>query len=93
MNRILKPALWKLLLTTALLFISSALWRAYVVLRISDTFPIGFPFQFYLSWGPCQPGQNCSESKWLFLIFDMIIWYAISAVLVDRVGNKQIKTS
>jgi len=53
MTSFLKPNLWKLLLTFALLFISSALWRLYVVTHISDTFPLGFPFQFYMGWGPC----------------------------------------
>jgi len=90
MSRILKPSLWKLLLALVLLYISSTLWRAYVISRISDTFPLGFPFQFYLSWGPCQAGQNCSESNWLFLVIDMILWYVVSAFSVDLLGkNKQ----
>ena len=88
MLRILKPDLWKIGLTLGLLSISSILWRAYVISRISDTFPMGFPLQFYLSWGPCQAGQNCSESNWLFLIVDILIWYLISAFIVDRIRRK-----
>ena len=90
MKQILKPDIWKILLSFALLYISSALWHVYVISRVSDTFPLGFPFQFYLGWGPCQAGQNCSESNWLFLVIDMILWYVVSAFSVDRLGrNKQ----
>ena len=88
MIRILKPNLWKLGLTLGLFSISSIFWRAYVISRISDTFPMGFPLQFYLSWGPCQAGQNCSESNWVFLIVDILIWYLISASIVDRIKRK-----
>jgi hypothetical protein len=88
MKSILKPNIWKIGLTLALFYISSTLWRAYVISLISDTFPLGFPFQFYLSRGPCQPGQNRSESNWLFLVFDMIIWYIVSAFAVDRIKKR-----
>ena len=81
---ILKPGFLKILLTLTLLFVSSFLWRIYVISHISDTFPLGFPLQFYLSWGPCPPGQNCSETNLLFLLLDVIIWYAISALAVFR---------
>jgi len=88
MKRILKPNPWKIGLALGLLSIASILWRAYVIARISDTFPMGFPLQFYLSWGPCQAGQNCSESNWLFLMLDILIWYLISAFMVDRIKWK-----
>lgn len=45
------------------------------------SFPVGFPFQFFLSWGPCQPGENCSEFNGLFLVFDIVIWYVVGAWL------------
>ena len=85
----LKPNLWKIALAIALFFLSSALWRAYVISRISDTFPHGFPFQFYLGWGPCPPGQSCFEFNGLFLIFDAVIWYAAGAFIADRVRGKR----
>jgi len=88
MMRILKPNPWKIGITLGLFSISSILWRAYAISRISDTFPLGFPFQFYLSWGPCQPGQNCSEANWLLLVFDAVIWYLVSAIVVDRTRKK-----
>ena len=84
MVNLLKPNLWKLVLTLALFLLSSAVWRAYVISHISDTFPLGFPFQFYLAWGPCPPGQTCSEFKGLFLILDFLVWYLVSALLVGR---------
>jgi hypothetical protein len=84
MLRFLRPNLWKILLTLALLYGSSALWRAYVISRISDTFPHGFPFQFYLGWGPCPPGEICYEFNGLFLFFDILIWYVVSAFVLDR---------
>lgn len=80
----LKPTLGKILLTIGLLYASSVLWRAYVVSRISDTFPLGFPFQFHLAWGPCPPGQNCSEFNGLFLILDVMLWYVVSAFTARR---------
>jgi hypothetical protein len=88
MKRILKPDLWKIILTITLLVISSLLWRAYVISHISDTFPMGFPFQFYLAWGPCQPGKSCSKSNLLFFVFDAIIWYLVSAFIMDLMRKK-----
>ena len=68
----------KLSLTFGLLIISSLLWRMYVMATLSDTFPLGFPLQFYLAWGPCPPGQQCAEFNWLWLALDILFWYAVS---------------
>ena len=89
MKRILKPNPWTIALTVGLFSLSSALWRAYVMARISDTFPRGFPFQYYLGWGPCPPGEVCFEFNWLYWILDVIIWYAVSAFVVDRIRTKR----
>ena len=89
MLRFLRPNLWKLILGILLFLGSSALWRAFVISRISDTFPRGFPFQYYLAWGPCPPGQSCSEFNMLFLILDVVIWYMVSAFIVDRLQKKR----
>src|SRR3989339_563657 len=80
----LKPSLTKIILTFVLLILSSWLWRIYVTLTISDTFPLGFPLQFYLAWGPCPPGENCSEFNWLWLFLDFVFWYFVSAFLVSK---------
>ena len=85
MFNFLKPTLWKVIATIGLLYASSILWRAYVISRISDTFPMGFPFQFYLGWGPCPPGDICSEFNGIYLLLDVLIWYAAGAWAVDRV--------
>jgi len=83
MKNILRPNLVKLMLTIILFYVSSALWRIYVISHISDTFPHGFPFQYYLGWGPCPPGEVCSEFNALYLILDWVIWYLISAFMVN----------
>ena len=90
MRSFLKPNLWKIALTVILLYASSALWRAYIIRRISDTFPHGFPFQFYLAWGPCPPGEICFEVNWLFLVFDISIWYLVSAFIVQWIKNRRL---
>lgn len=84
MFNFLKPTLWKVIATIGLLYISSLLWRAFVVSRISDTFPLGFPFEFYQAWGPCPPGTVCSEFTVTLLLLDVLIWYVFSAFVVTR---------
>ncbi len=78
----LKPSVKTIVLAFFLLVFSSLLWRLFVLSRISDTFPVGFPFQFFLSWGPCQPGGNCSEFNGLYLVFDVVIWYVVAAWVI-----------
>jgi hypothetical protein len=89
MKSIFKPDTWKISLTLALLYFSSILWRAYVISRISDTFPLGFPLQFYLAWGPCPPGEVCSEFNWLWLVVDMMIWYVVSAFIISMINKRR----
>jgi hypothetical protein len=88
MLKFLKPGITKILLTFALLILSSMLWRMFIIARISDTFPMGFPLQFYMAWGPCQAGEVCSETNGVFLILDLVFWYMVSAFVIDRVGRK-----
>ena len=83
LKALLKPTLVKIILTIILFVSSSVLWQQYVISTISDTFPMGFPFQYYLAWGPCQPGETCFEFNWLWLILDMAIWYLVSAFVVN----------
>jgi hypothetical protein len=88
MKQILSPTLSKIILTSSLLIISSLLWRMYIVATLSDTFPIGFPLQFFLAWGPCQPNQNCSEFNGLNLVLDILFWYAVSAGILGWAKRK-----
>jgi hypothetical protein len=88
MLRFLKPDIGKIALGLLLFAVSSFLWRTYTISRISDTFPHGFPFQFYMGWGPCPPGESCSESNGLFFILDLVVWYIISALIVDRIRKR-----
>lgn len=85
MRTLLRPTLLKIVLTLGLFALSSLLWRMYVTSTISDTFPWGFPFQFYLAWGPCPPGEICRESNLLFLILDLLCWYIVSGALVSGI--------
>jgi hypothetical protein len=63
----------------------------FVMSTISDTFPVGFPLQFFLSWGPCRPGQNCSEFNGLWLVVDILFWYVISAGIMGWVKKAKAK--
>jgi hypothetical protein len=88
MKFFLKPTLLKAVITFGLFTVFSWLWRIYIMSTISDTFPLGFPMQFFFAWGPCQAGQNCSEFNGLYLILDLIFWYIIGAILVSRFQKK-----
>jgi hypothetical protein len=85
----LRPTLAKITLTFALLALSSYLWRVYIISTISDTFPLGFPLQFYLAWGPCPPGEICSESNLFYLIIDILFWYIVSGFLIVFANMKR----
>ena len=88
MKTFLKPTLGQTILTWVLFLASSYLWRIYIISTISDTFPWGFPLQFYLAWGPCPLGEICSEFNGLYLILDIIIWYVVSAFIVNTVKKE-----
>lgn len=83
MKAILRPSLLKIVLAFVLLLISSLLWHSYVIATVSDTFPWGFPLQFYLAWGPCPPGEICSESNFFFLLLDILFWYIMSGFVLS----------
>lgn len=83
----LKPALLKIILAFVLLALSSILWRTYIIATISDTFPWGFPLQFYTAWGPCPPGEVCRETNILFLLVDLIFWYLVSSFFVSKIAS------
>ena len=87
MKTLLRLSLSKIILTFALFGLSSYLWRIYITSAISDTFPWGFPLQFYLGWGRCPPGQMCSESNTFFFILDLVFWYIVSGFLVSKLAR------
>ena len=87
MKTLLKPSLLKIVLTLLLFAIFSYLWRIYIISTISDTFPWGFPLQFYLGWGPCPPGQECSQSNTFFFILDLVFWYLVSGFLASKLAS------
>ena len=89
MKAIVQPSLLKIILALVLLVVSSLIWRMYIISTISDTFPWGFPLQFYLAWGPCPPGEVCSETNFFFLILDLVFWYLVSGVLVSKIFNSR----
>ena len=91
MKAILKPSFAKIILTFILFIVASLLWRQYVISRISDTFPWGFPLQFYLAWGPCPPEEICYEFNGTWLVIDLAIWYLISTFIVN-IFNKRKQT-
>jgi hypothetical protein len=89
MRNILSPTLSKIVFAIILFSASSELWRAFIIRRISDTFPHGFPFQYYLAWGPCPPGEICFEFSWLFLVLDIGSWSVVSALIVQWIGDRK----
>ncbi len=91
MKTFLKPTAAKIILAFILFLLFSWLWRMCIVLTISDTFPLGFPLHFFLAWGPCPPGKDCSEFNGLYLVLDILFWYLIGTILVPLFQKRQDK--
>ena len=89
MKTFFRPSLLKVILTIALFLAASYLWRMFIISTISDTFPWGFPLQFYLAWGPCPPGETCFEFNGLWLVIDLVIWHIVSAFVVGIVKKRR----
>jgi len=88
MNAILRPTPLKIGLALLLFVLSAVLWRMYVVSTVTDIAVWGFPLPFSWTWGPCPPGEPCSETNTLFLILDLTFWYLLSGFLVSRLIRK-----
>ncbi|MBI5952562.1 MAG: hypothetical protein HY865_12970 [Chloroflexi bacterium] len=82
MKDFLNPTVFKITLAFVLFLVFSWLWRMAIPFIISDTFPLGVPLSFFLSWGPCRPGENCSEFNGMYLVLDIGFWYIVGSVLV-----------
>jgi hypothetical protein len=87
MIALFKPTFLKIILAFVLLVGSSVLGRTYIISTISDTFPWGFPLQFYTAWGPCPPGEICNETNIFFFLLDVLFWYLLSGFLVSRIAT------
>lgn len=88
MKTLLRPTPFKIGLALLLFVLSAALWRLYIVSTVTDISAWGFPLPFSRAWGPCPPGETCSETNTLFLILDLAFWYILSGFLVSRLlGN------
>ena len=90
MKTFLRPNPLKIILAFVLFMAASYLWRMFIISTISDTFPWGFPLQFYLAWGPCPPGESCSEFNGLRLAIDILIWYVVSAFIICMIKERRL---
>ena len=84
MKTLLKPTVWKMTLTLAFLIIATLLWRGYAITIASDTFNLGFPFQFYIIWGPIPVFDLLGFS------LDLIFWYSISLFVIVMVEKRKL---
>jgi hypothetical protein len=83
LKTIFKPTVGKIILAWVLFLVTSYLWQMLITSRITDVFPMGFPLPFYVAWGPCPPGESCSEFNELWLALDIVIWYFVSAFILS----------
>lgn len=88
MFKFLQPTPSKIVLAFVLFFTASLFWRIFVTMRVMDVSPLGFPFEFFVTWGPCPPGENCSEFNGLFLLFDLLAWYVVGAWVLSRLKKQ-----
>jgi len=88
MKTLFKPSLLKIAVAFVLFIVFSWLWQITFGLVIMDTSYYGVPLHYFVAWGPCQAGQNCSEFNVLYLALDIIFWYVISAILVSWFQKK-----
>jgi hypothetical protein len=84
----LKPSLLKSTVTIGLFLFFSWLWRVIFGSTIMDAAFYGIPFHFFSAWGPCPPGQACSEFNGWRLILDILFWYAVSALALNWIAQR-----
>ena len=88
MKTLFKPSLLKIVVAFVLFIVFSWLWQSTFGLVIMDASYYGFPWHYFVAWGPCQAGKNCSEFNGLYLALDVILWYIVGAILVSRFRKK-----
>lgn len=87
MLKFLKPSPLKIFVALILLLGLTWLWRLKNIF-IMDTSFYGLPLTFYSAWGPCPPGEVCSEFSGLNLGLDLAFWYLVGAFIIDRFTRK-----
>ena len=85
--RFLKPSLLKIVVTLVLFIGMTWLWSLKNMFIMDASF-YGLPLTFYTVWGPCPPGEVCSEFGSLNFGLDLALWYLVGAFLVDRFSRK-----
>lgn len=85
--RFLKPSLARLILTTALFLVTGYFWK---FSGIMDIYPFGLPFFATVATYNCGPSIDpCTEVRWGGLVADLVIWYLVSAFVVERFNKKK----
>jgi len=69
-----------IVIALALFLISSIIRSQIQISQITDIWSFGFPFVFRETWGPCQVGQVCESFSYLFLLLDIVAWFAVVSI-------------
>jgi len=86
-KQFLKPVLSKYILTLVFIVATYYIYSTFWI--IPDRTVFGFPFYFKIVSGPCPTLNGCTSYNWVALIFDIIIWYFISSLVI--LGIKRFK--
>lgn len=90
MKKFLKSLLLEIII--ALLLFPALTWLWSLKNRyIMDASFYGVPLTFYTVWGPCRPGETCSEFSLLNFGLDLVFWILISALLVEWFTRRKRK--
>lgn len=82
MLKFLKPSLLKIVITLVLFPGLTWLWSLKNRFIMDASF-YGLPLTFFTVWGPCRPGETCSEFSSLNFGLDVVFWYLVGALLVE----------
>lgn len=90
MLKFLKPSLLKIVVTLILFPGLTWLWSLKNMFIMDASF-YGVPLTYFTVWGPCRPGETCSEFSSLNFGLDIVFWYLVVAFFValfTRRGRK-----
>jgi hypothetical protein len=77
------PTPKKLVLTAIFFFLVGwIVWPAMITSIMTDWYPVGFPFAIHAE-GLCPPTYICVDFRWSALIIDVLVWYTVSAILIN----------
>lgn len=88
MLKFLKPSLLKIVVALVLFPGLTWLWSLKNMFIMDASF-YGVPLIFYTVWGPCPPGEICSEFSSLNFGLDLVFWYLVCAFVVERFSRKK----